>query len=447
MKVLSKQALRYSQSLIGQTAKKKQHGAALILFAMLLLVVATAAFFTYFDSTQYKVERERRTLKALASAKAALIGWSVAHPDYPGILPFPDRSADGNYDGNSDCVSAAVLAYSHLLGKFPHVEQTAPCVGALAGLASDLMDGYGERLWYAVSRNLVRTSTSAGSLIINPSILNTPTYPWLVVRDKNGQIISNRVAAVILAPGPAVGSQNRGGGLAGAAAYLDTLTITGTAFSNADYAIPNEDFIMGEDMMNVSPAHPAYQQPYEFNDRLVYITIDELMAALDKRVIREAANRLRAYYAASSATPANRFYPYAADLGDTNSICEEGRLQGSLPIVNAASACTHPNPGLATLPAWFMESRWQDYLYYTVSNDCSFATPGCILGGITVGAQANRHALLILTGAPLAGQIRPSNNAANYLDSMENADGDSIFDAVGTPVTATYNDQMLIVAP
>ena len=430
--------------------KKKQQGAALILFAVLLLVVATATFFTYFDSSQYKVERERRTFQALAEAKVALIGWSVGHSQFPGILPFPDRSnLDGDYDGNSDCVNTG-LGYPHLLGKLPIVAQTAPCVGTGAtqyGLASNLTDGHGERLWYAVSRNLIRTSTAVGSLVINPAIADTPTYPWLIVRDKNGQIISNRVAAVILAPGPAVGAQNRSGGLAGPAAYLDSVTIAGNTYSNADSTLPNEDFIMAEDMINVSATHPTYQQPYEFNDRLVYITIDELLAALENRVIREAANLLRTYYIASAVTAANRYYPYAAALGDMDNLCEEGQLQGSLPITNPASSCTHPNPGLTLLPTWFTESRWQDYLYYAVSGDCSFATPGCVTGGITAGVQTNLHALLISAGRALAIQVRPSNNAADYLDSIENTDGDSIFDAVGTPRTAIYNDQMLIVAP
>jgi hypothetical protein len=425
----------------------KQQGAALILFAVLLFLVTTAAFFTYFDSSQYKVERERRTLEALVDAKTALIGWSVAHPQYLGILPFPDRSIDGDYDGNSDCVSAAMLEYPHLLGKFPHVAQTAPCVGTAIGIASDAIDGYGERLWYAVSRNLIRTSVVTGSLVINPGVADAPTYPWLIVRDKQGQIISSRVAAVIIAPGPPVGAQNRTGGLAGPAAYLDTVTIAGNTYSNADSTVPYEDFIMAEDMQRVSPVHPTYQQPYEFNDRLIYITIDELLKALESRVIREAANALRTYYTASAAVAENRFFPYASVLGDTDNLCEEAQLQGGLPISNIASSCTHSNPGLSTLPAWFVESRWQDYLYYAISPDCTFATPGCAIGGVTVGSQINQHALLISAGVPLAGQVRPSNNIADYLDSAENANGDNVFDAVGSPVTAIYNDRMLIVAP
>ncbi|MDP2248054.1 MAG: hypothetical protein Q8J65_07970 [Nitrosomonadales bacterium] len=439
---------RSTQKLIHGDFICKQQGAALIMFAVLLLLSTTAVFFTYFDSTQYGVERDKRTFTALNEAKAALIGWSVAHPEYPGILPFPDRSNDGDYNGVSDCVNPAItpLNYSHLLGKLPFNNQANPCVGSSLGLAVNLTDGSGEKLWYAVSRNLIRTSV-AGPLVINPSIIEAPIYPWIIVRNKSGDIVSDRVAAVIFSPGPAVEGQNRDGGLAGPAAYLDSLTIAGTSYSNASYTVPDEDFIMGEDMKNVPATHPTYQQPYKFNDKLVYITIDELMDSLEKRAIREAAAGLRSYYSSSAAVPASRYYPYAAVLGDNNNLCVEGTLTGVLPIANAASTCTHPNTGLLTLPLWFTESRWQEYLYYAISSDCSFATPGCISGGLTAGPQTNIHALLISVGKILAGQTRPSNVTTNYLDSVENANEDSVFDAVGTPGTENYNDQILIVAP
>jgi len=427
----------------------KQCGMALIMLLFVMALASVGFIFSSLEPSTIRLERDKKTEEVLQQAKSALIGWSVSHPEYPGILPFPDRGTDGNYDGSSDCVNTAItpLAYAHLIGKLPYNNQTTPCVGTVAGsgLAMGLKESEGEDLWYAVSRNLIRT-TAAVATVINPSIADTPTYPWLVVRDKSGQVISSRVAAVIIAPGLPIGTQNRAGGLAGAGAYLDTVVISGTTYSNADYAVANEDFILGEDMRNVPPSHPTYQQPYQFNDRLIYITIDELMLALEKRVAREVAAVMRNYYLASEVVPGNRYYPYAAELGEPTHLCDEGRLTGALPVVNAASGCTHPNPGF-TLPNWFTESSWQDYFYYAVSNDCSYATPGCVTGGITVGAQANVHALLISTGAAIGAQARPSSNISDYLDSIENADGDGVFDAVGTPLSSTYNDRSLIVAP
>lgn len=432
--------------------RNSQEGFSLLLLVFFVALVITGYLVKTLNSTEIEIQRGRKTAIALAEAKAALIGWSVAHTQYPGAFPFPDRSAgDANYDGNSDC-SINVPAFGLLIGKLPYAVQSAPCVGVGAsqyGISSDLMDGYGERLWYAVSRNLIRTSTAVNSFVINPASADSPIEPWLIVRDKNGQVISNRVAAVIIAPGLPVGAQDRSGGLAGANAYLDSLTIAGTLYSNADYAVASEDFIIADDMRYVSTSNPLYQKPYQFNDKLVYITIDELMIALSKRVVREAANSLRAYYQASAASSEGRFYPYAAMLGDLNNVCVEGLLQGGLPITHAASACTHPNNGLSNLPVWFIESRWQDFIYYAVSNGCTFSITGCDLASIQVGAQENVDALLIFTGAiiPSLGQVRPSASPQSYLDSVENSNMDFVFDAMGTKQANNYNDQMLIVAP
>ncbi len=425
----------------------KQQGMALIMLVFIVALAATGYLLHALDPVVVKIERDKKTATALAEAKSALIGWSVAHAQYPGILPFPDRSInDKNYDGNSDCVNG--VNYVYLIGKLPYVGQTQPCVGdgaTLFGISANLEDGYGEKLWYAVSKNLIRTS-KAQNLVINPSTLND-SLTWMIVRDKYGRVISERVAAVIIAPGPVIGTQNRAGGLAGPAEYLDSVIISGERYSNANYNFDNEDFIIGEDIQNVRLGETLYQQPYQFNDRLTYITIDELMTALQKRVIREVSAQLRTYYKKSSANPAARFFPYAASMG-TGNVCEEGRLQGAIPISNSASACSHASTGtgLSGLPAWFTENRWQDYFYYALSGNCSHASPGCATGNITAGTQTNIDVLLIATGPALATQSRPSSAAADYLDSIENADGDFVFNALNTPMTDVYNDQMLVVA-
>jgi hypothetical protein len=347
----------------------------MIVMALILLMAASIAFFERMDGYQYKVMREQKTLDALTEAKAALIGWSVAHAQYPGILPFPDRNSDDNYDGQSDCVSqASTLNYSHLLGKLPYLAQTNPCVGTGAGtygLSENLMDAEGERLWYAVSRNLVRPSTN--TVVINPDIADAPTYPWLQVRDKSGRLLSDRVAAIVMSAGPVLGAQNRSGGIAGPAAYLDSMTINGVAYSNANYLVANEVFIAGEASDRLSS-----EKQTAFNDVLVFITIDELMAALQNRAMGEAASALRSYYSASAAAASDRFFPYTSLLSDSTRACQEGNLKGSLPLAN--NNCSHPNPTLS-LPAWFAESHWQNYIKYELAADCSYATRGCGSGG------------------------------------------------------------------
>lgn len=374
-----------------------QHGFSLLLLVFSIAIIITGYVVKSLNSFEMAIQRDKNTALALAEAKAALIGWSVAHPQYPGIFPFPDRSGDSNYDGNSDCSSAVVPAFELLIGKLPYASQSAPCVGVSAsqyGISSGLIDGYGERLWYAVSKNLIRTSTGLGALTVNPSTAAIPNG-WLVVRDKNGQVISNRVAAVIISPGAPVGLQNRLGGLAGPAEYLDSITIANITYSNANYAVENEDFIMAEDMRNVSPSDILYKQPYLFNDKLIYITIDELMGALNKRAVREAVNSFKAYYLSSSINPNNRFYPYAAALGDVQKGCDDKSLDGTIPVSNMTSNCPYPNNGL-DLPEWFTESHWQDFIQYNLINDCSYAQLNCISDSVSINLKSNNYEISVL---------------------------------------------------
>jgi hypothetical protein len=516
------------------------------------------------NNSTIQTERNKKTFDALAQAKSALIGWSVNHPNLPGMMPFPDRNGDGDYDGKSDCYSGA-FSYSFLLGQLPWAGQTNPCVTPQTGLGVDIRDGSGERLWYAVSRNLVRNYQTSTDPVINPGKINTPTYPWMIVLDKRGNVISDRVAAVIIAPGPPLDNQDRSGGIANPTEYLDSFQIGAATYSNKTYSlIPDEDFVIGEDSSAVRSDDTSYQQPYRFNDKLVYITIDELMAEIEKRVAGEAKTALKSY------NTAHGFFPYAAPLGTSSGYsCQDNNLLGMLPTgpsgsalscscasgsscscpfsmissvafkrsgtstwsvtsgactrtpttqsctctglgfcrnttgsrrfdCNAAGNCTVTNATgtltfngafttasvssytggcsydcstkvvtcnaagtfssatcsdpafnsfLTSLP-WFTANNWQDYLYYQLSR----ATPTLTVGSIT-GVQA----LLAATGRPIAtapyavskgsAQNRPSCSVNDYLDSVENANADLVFDAGNTARGSKYNDQVFIVAP
>ena len=79
------------------------------------------------------------------------------------------------------------------------------------------------------------------------------------------------------------------------------------------------------------------------------------------------------------------------------------------------------------------------------------------LASLNVGARG-AEALLVTTGKPIntapfavsrgASQLRPScNTLNNYLDSVENANGDAVYDATSTQGSASYNDQTFVVPP
>ncbi len=268
------------------TPRQRQSGIALLAFSVLLAIVSVGLLVDRLSTrSQDYTARERSSNEVLAQAKANLIAWSVSHPTEPGRLPWPDRNGDGDYDGGSDCVTSG-FSNIHLLGRFPHAGDVSPCDAAPFG--GFTVDGYGEPLWYAVSRNLLwnRGQTNPDPTL-NPGLLDgAAAYPWLTVRDESGNVLSNRVAAVIIAPGGVVGNQSRSGAAPNPAQYLDSVTIGATNYDNSDADL---DFIMYPDSRKTTTDSDS------FNDQLIYITIDELMRPVEKRVLGDAAVALQSY--------------------------------------------------------------------------------------------------------------------------------------------------------
>lgn len=333
----------------------KQTGAVLILLAFILGLSVTAYLLHAANTANLKANQDEKTYQTLGEAKKALIAWAVAHPNTPGLMPYPDRNNDGNYDNTSDCYASNVnFSPAFTLGRLPLYKSDPNCINTknlvTHGLSGEFMDGSGERLWYEVSKNLLHDYKNNGdpagtSPIINPSIINTPTYPWFIVRNRNGTVISNRVAAVIMAPNQPLTSQDRSSGIAAANQYLDKVVMSdGTPYKNYTYYDPAtsltpQEFIIGDDSRAVPKNDPTYKnqsvEPYYFNDKLVYITIDELMYALEKRVLAETKKALNQYHAV------NNYYPFAAGLGlvSNQNQCVKGNFRGLLPV-NAPSAHT-----------------------------------------------------------------------------------------------------------
>lgn len=323
----------------------------LILIAFIIGLGAAAFMYKMFNVSNLQAAQDEKTMHVLNEAKSALIAWSVSHPNFPGIMPFPDRNDDPNkYDTRSDCVTVG-LNGSHLIGRLP-VLSDVNCVSPQNGLGFSLLDGGGEQLWYSVSQNLIRKSAADALPVINPGIVNVPTVPWFVVRNRNGVIISDRVAVVIFSPGAPLPNQDRSGGGADANQYLDKVVMAdGTQYKNYGYqdiaTNPVQEFIIGDDYRRVSKTDPTYKdqsvEPYYYNDKLVYITIDELMAALEARAAGALKNSLLNYYEPASGVRPNArgvgYFPYAASLGSSKDYaCVASNTTGFLPIGNVAPA-------------------------------------------------------------------------------------------------------------
>lgn len=528
-------------------------GGALLIFMVILVLAAMATMFGLLDSDQVKLERIKANATILAHAKTALIGNSIGvdNTKRPGLMIRPDVASESpaDYDGTAEsgCIDATNVGGPLLasdikqrcLGRLPWKDLGISIRGATEEDSSGIMP------WFAVSANLI-DPTCLGEL--NPNLLklvHSPTtlnctgtalpYPWLTVRDGSGNIVSNRVAAIILMPNEARNGQVRTlSPLGTASQYLDTLVVpAGCAMPCVAGSYSNSD--MDNDFIFSSEGNPTALASH-FNDQLVYITIDELIAAVEQRVASEVRKQLLDHRAV------NGVFPDAATVGYQGQSCVQGQAAGFLPLpilactgskcdgvfpatmqftsdlnftsstgacsyatnvcsctglgactrattrlfkcsstgtciskttgtfhyapavpidntslvvtggacvvsgtsvdctgaghvkVNGSvNGCAAPMLNINTFPSWFTENGWKHYVYYAK-------------GGLTVGANS-ASALVVSAGAAFATQSRPSSLIADYLDSAENTNGDNLYDAVGTPRSNIYNDQMFIVAP
>jgi hypothetical protein len=283
--------------------------------ALLLLVCSAIILDRLSSALTASGDRGVATTRSLAEAKTALVAWAVTLPPasgktvVPGLLPFPDRNRDGNYDGNGDCVTFG-LNDSHLLGRLPWAGDANPC--PRMSLDIDVRDGAGEHLWYAVSRNLLVRGRGG---VVNPGMgqPGRAEFPWIRLRNAQGEVITESgsrnplaIAAVVIAPGAALAGQDRSPAAPGPAEFLDSVGIGAVTFDNADAdgcpdagTAPCGSPPSGEEFI-FYPDAPAGSG---FNDRLTILTVKDLMRAVGKRVLGEAAIALNRYHDAFGAYP------------------------------------------------------------------------------------------------------------------------------------------------
>jgi hypothetical protein len=291
---------------------RDQRGIGLLMTFIVLILAAGYVLTSYLSPSRIKLAQDKRSTDILSDAREFLIANAVsvsALGERPGYMPTPDVISDTpatrNYNGDSElgCFDSSKPNGLPLIVD----HENARCLGRLpwrtVGFSMDIpteQDAIGQTPWYAVSANLVfqKCLEYLNSEILDFSYvgyicpvdgIGSPTslpYPWLTVRDTHGQVLSDRVALVLLVPGPSINGQLRPPppNLAGTNQYLDSVTITVTnvtpecpgppcnlIFSNADI---DNDFIQAD-------------QSLTFNDRLIYVTIDELMTKIEARAGRE----------------------------------------------------------------------------------------------------------------------------------------------------------------
>jgi len=216
-----------------------QRGVVAIILFMILFMAGASLFLTYVNNNVVNQQADLATMQAMRDAKEALISYAVLHGDYygaagagPGHLPCPD--SNGNGAENMPCSINA-------LGRIPQ-SVTLPS-GAVFPLSS-YNSNIDAQLWYGLA-NEVRRSPSAA--------FNSSTTSNLTLDGQGG------VAAVLIAPGEGLPSQSRGNN--NDANYLEA--------GNAG----------GPNFVTNNPADPD-----NFNDRVLSISIVEIMSPVTARI-------------------------------------------------------------------------------------------------------------------------------------------------------------------
>ena len=249
---------------------------------------------------QNKAATERRNdaEKALAQFSSITASrYGVAQTGSGGVapmlfLPCPDNLRDNNLDGAADAPCGADAGGNNLtngalgggsrFGRFPwRVRVTAEFGGGSVsrfdfGFGADLRDAYGNRAWYAISKNIASHKPAAAPLYNFHHLHWRDKSRWLSLYDARG-LLADDVAAVVLFPGRPLGDQIRDPiyenaratitAAVSAAAYFESTTtrISATVWATISNADNDGRFV-------VAPAAA------DFNDEIALLRLSEMTA-------------------------------------------------------------------------------------------------------------------------------------------------------------------------
>ena len=409
----------------------------LILILLIVGLLGSALVYSLAGRAQLDLDTDRKSFAALAEAKDALIGRAAADTSRPGSLPCPDIDNDG---GAESPVTYGGACPSYI-GRLPW---------KTLGL-SDLRDGYGERLWYAITPSF-RDHSNGGPL-------NSDTPGEL---DIGGATVIDNAIAIVFSPGVATHTQNR------SSAISSVCSATGITMAN-DLCVSN--YLDDANANGVPPADISFvtKLPSDpavidgtFNDKLLAITSDVLFSVVNIRVAKDAIAALETYRAANS------YYPFANAYGSPSPYnCSSGLNRGRFPLT--PSGCGQANwtvPAFMAPDGWFYKNNWNLVTHYAISKACGQLNLGSItifgtsfdLDAIAVATcntvgnldtvnilrnfaglpsiadepvtvtqvSTNVRDLVIITGRALA-QIHPCANAANCMEDAENTNGNTVY--------------------
>ncbi|MCE2949379.1 MAG: hypothetical protein ACK515_22420 [bacterium] len=366
----------------------RQAGFALIALVAFIGIVAAVFVVRSLDADALAAEQNQRTVEALQAAREALLAFAAADENNrPGALPCPDVDGDGDSLALVEYAGANCVAS---IGRLPWKRLRIP----------ELRDASGEPLWYAVSPAFNNAGPSNGL----PPFMAGDTSNMLTIDGLPGTF-----GAILFAPGPALQGQVRSGVAANSHVnYLDGVNASPTLAFSA--ALPG----------------PA------FNDRLLPIAREELVAIAERRVAREVAEALKGYF------DLYRFLPQPSPFQNVTCIGSDlivpggcqgapGILAGRLPAsvtpdaydaVGSARPSDRPSSELLNGFAssqfervWFQLQRWREHVVYIVAPNCvGPPVTNCAAGTLNLRSGAldvaDARFIVLMAGPPGAGQTR-----------------------------------------
>ena len=353
-------------------------------------------------------------------ASARRLGEPGLLPDLPIAAGAGADATEPNYDGDGETSGCAARGWAPGAAlRMPDVAGAAArCIGrfpwrslGLAVPAPDALNGSELTPWLVLSPNLLSrtwlrdlTPTTLSQAHAGYGLSNLPPYPWIVVRDSHGNLLSTRVAAALILPGAPLPGQSRSAA-AGPAGWLDRLTVVpgcvapcqpGT-YDNAGYNQPDgipTTLVNAPGERNAAMRSGIYAEPLLFNDRIAWVTVEELLVALEKRARATLVSALRRFRATHG------HYPFAAPLGTNDGSCADGQRFGHPPAL--AGSCAEA----LALPAWFTDAGWHRWFVYAASPRCSPGNnacnaPGIVLDLVAGGSMDTANAVIVSPGAPI----------------------------------------------
>lgn len=372
--------------------RTSQLGLTFVLILVALLGIGGLLLFAGLSATtiQRATERSDAEHKTLEHAKQALLGYLLRATDggrgyrlgnflTPDVMNSAHTSIQ--YDGKTDekwCLSATSSGFPAISILTDTKAPNQRCLGKVPwqNLGLDLSttetnDPFGQVPWMAISANLntwdtclARLNSDLANWTVDssaacPASGNTVPYPWLTVVDQNSNVLSNRVALVLIMPGTPIQTGSRTqlrtpANPGGPRDYLDTVSLPLGCVSSCVGVFDNAGLMntfvqipRGIRIPATAEDTSKIGQPIPFNDELIYLTVDDIIKVLEERVTSEMATAVRKFKADTGS------YPWAADFISPNNadafLSKPTKLVGLLPFFVGEAGGTPPG-GYPTFP-------------------------------------------------------------------------------------------------